>query len=648
MNLARFNRCAYYSIFRAAGPGCSSTLGVTDDAMAHAQFLEDIMDQLQRWEALGLQRGEHEACREAERDNTGPVIAPQLRTLSLSKVTLPPDLAPTGPSIFFSLQALTLRDCPNQLRLLRSLSRSSNPVQLTFFEACFDGLRDESGGSCGFAVVSQFLCSFRGLRHLHLRLSNYVLISIDGNGLFAEDRDVCPSWLVNPVATGVMQPLTALALCASPCVARRLLQPIARGSPLQILHLRFSGTERIHQDVRREVSSAMCKRSTSLKSVNMSIKLSHLALNAESSPSVDNQDFPLSESCDDWESNVRDIAPAMVTEADDFISFAEWAFGNDGLPHLQVLALGDFSHGDRYRCQQFVVRRMGIARDCGRPDLASPNCQGTYGAAFCAGETSDPSFWDRVSIDGAAFLSSCPSGGLLDSPYEIYLVAWSQDGYRLASGSYDKTVRIWDSANSQCILTLEGHHGLVSSIAWSQDGSRLASGSSDSTVKIWDLITGQCTSTLEGHSIWVGSIAWSQDGRRLASGSPDNTVRIWDLATSQCELVLPISSPSFLQFAKLNLSHLHTSIGTFDIAPIGSTTSIPNSSPPLPEQHGYGLSDNHSWITCNGDNLLWLPAQYRPVSASVFAISGTTVAIGCSSGRVIFLALSKHNPLSRV
>ncbi|KAJ5033089.1 hypothetical protein NUH16_003219 [Penicillium rubens] len=48
MNLARFNRCAYYSIFRAAGPGCSSTLGVTDDAMAHAQFLEDIMDQLQR------------------------------------------------------------------------------------------------------------------------------------------------------------------------------------------------------------------------------------------------------------------------------------------------------------------------------------------------------------------------------------------------------------------------------------------------------------------------------------------------------------------------------------------------------------------------------------------------------------------------
>ncbi|KAJ5642534.1 hypothetical protein N7490_006534 [Penicillium lividum] len=155
----------------------------------------------------------------------------------------------------------------------------------------------------------------------------------------------------------------------------------------------------------------MCKRGSV-------IKLSHLPLNAESS-SVDNQDSPLSESCDDWESNVRGIAPAMVTEADDFISFAEWAFGNDGLPHLQVFALGEFSHGDRYRCQQFVLRRVGAARDCGRPDLARPNCQGTYGAAFCAGEISDPCFWDGVSIDGAEFLSSCPGGGLLDSPYEI-------------------------------------------------------------------------------------------------------------------------------------------------------------------------------------------------------------------------------------
>jgi hypothetical protein len=118
-------------------------------------------------------------------------------------------------------------------------------VQLTFFEACFDSLRDESGGNGGFVIVSQFLCSFRGLQHLHLRLSNYVvtdtliqesiqshlptlksllyherqLMSIDGNGLFAGDHDVCPSWLANPVATVVMQPLTALALCASPSVA---------------------------------------------------------------------------------------------------------------------------------------------------------------------------------------------------------------------------------------------------------------------------------------------------------------------------------------------------------------------------------------------------------------------------------------------
>ncbi|KAJ5936163.1 hypothetical protein N7454_005461 [Penicillium verhagenii] len=117
----------------------------------------------------------------------------------------------------------------------------------------------------------------------------------------------------------------------------------------------------------------------------------------------------------------------------------------------------------------------------------------------------------------------------------VMSIAWSPDvsRSRLASGSFDTTVRIWDPITGQNTSTLEGHSGWVISIAWSPDGSRLASGSIDTTVRIWDPITGQNMSTLKGHSGWVTSITWSPDGSRLISGSDDATVCIWDPITGQ-------------------------------------------------------------------------------------------------------------------
>ncbi|KAJ5348537.1 uncharacterized protein N7506_001790 [Penicillium brevicompactum] len=217
-------------------------------------------------------------------------------------------------------------------------------------------------------------------------------------------------------------------------------------------------------------------------------------------------------------------------------------------------------------------------------------------------------------------------------------IAWSQDGSQLASASSDNTVSIWDPATGQCASTLKGHNGPVNSIAWSQDGSRLASASSDNTVKIWDPATGQCASTLEGHSVSVTAITWSQDRSRLASTSFDHTVRIWDPATCHCTSIFHIRSPGFIQFDQVNLNHLHTSDGTFDIGLTDNLTSPPHFST-QPEQYGYSLNDDHSWLTYNGVNILWLPAEYRPTHPSHFAMSSTNLAIAGSSHRIIFLAL---------
>jgi WD40 repeat protein len=64
--------------------------------------------------------------------------------------------------------------------------------------------------------------------------------------------------------------------------------------------------------------------------------------------------------------------------------------------------------------------------------------------------------------------------------------AFSPDGLRLASASHDRTIKLWDVATGQEVLTFSGRTGHIDSVAFSPDGNRLASGHEDGTVKVWD------------------------------------------------------------------------------------------------------------------------------------------------------------------
>jgi WD40 repeat protein len=124
-------------------------------------------------------------------------------------------------------------------------------------------------------------------------------------------------------------------------------------------------------------------------------------------------------------------------------------------------------------------------------------------------------------------------------------VAFSPDGTRLASGSDDKTVRVWDAQASPQPLTLRDHADMVSSVAFSPDGRRLACASlvvdpeaRADALKVWDVQTGREPLTLKGHTGGIHDIAFSPDGTRLASASDDGTVGLWDAQAGRLAVTL--------------------------------------------------------------------------------------------------------------
>jgi WD40 repeat protein len=126
------------------------------------------------------------------------------------------------------------------------------------------------------------------------------------------------------------------------------------------------------------------------------------------------------------------------------------------------------------------------------------------------------------------------------------VVAWHAASNRLAEGTSDGLIRIWDVDRERTTLTLRGPTPVNSWegarwIGWSPDGSKLAGGGNDGTVHVWETDSGREIHVLRGHKSPVRCVVLSSDGGRVAAWGQDGTIKIWDANTGRltAEVVRP-------------------------------------------------------------------------------------------------------------
>jgi WD40 repeat protein len=220
-------------------------------------------------------------------------------------------------------------------------------------------------------------------------------------------------------------------------------------------------------------------------------------------------------------------APILVLDSGGHISIVKRVvFTSDGkelisVSHDKTIRFWDVASGEPIR----VVR----------PPIGTGNQGRLYAAALSPdGRTLAVGGWGLKDPPGSIYLISTVTGriervlkghtNVIDS-----LAFAAAPGHRLllASGSADKTARIWDPATGDCKRVLEGHMDSVYGVAFAPDASRLATASFDNTARIWSMADRRCLRTLQGHAKEVACVAWSPDGTLLATGGWDRSIKFW-------------------------------------------------------------------------------------------------------------------------
>jgi len=166
----------------------------------------------------------------------------------------------------------------------------------------------------------------------------------------------------------------------------------------------------------------------------------------------------------------------------------------------------------------------------------------------------------------------------------VRTVIVSDDGLTLASCGHDKTVRLWDLSKGECTHTMREHSHNIECLAFSPatvtsyetldgkvhkgksgvSGNFLASGSRDKTIKVWNTATGECIATLIGHDNWVQGVTWHPTGKYLISVSDDKSVKVWELLTGRAIKTINDAHSHFVSCVDYNSRNPTMATGSVD------------------------------------------------------------------------------------
>lgn len=190
----------------------------------------------------------------------------------------------------------------------------------------------------------------------------------------------------------------------------------------------------------------------------------------------------------------------------------------------------------------------------------------------------------------------------------VTCLAFSADGKTLASGSYGRTICLWEVATGKRLHALDADNGWVTAVAFSPDGKTLASGGRSRWIHLWKVETGFEIRKLQRSNMWVTALVFSRDGKTLASASKYDGIHLWETETG--------NDIAAVAGHRGNVHALALSTDGRTLASAGSDQTV------------------RLWEMANGKPLRKLEGHQGTVYAVAFAGDGQTLASGGGDGSV--------------